>query len=198
MAKSGKHLAPKKESRLELMLREHLRKATSIAPQTDAEQESEASEAEEKPKKFSLSMINAESIKAFLKRQLNPREKKKKKMRQKKLSPSQNMVKAAKLAAMLLFCFLMITPLRSCVFKNDGYVSEREAQKTAVADSGVKSKAVENMRTDMIKLDGEACYKIEFTSDVNGYRYIVNAETGEIVAQGFYSVIKNDKENENG
>ena len=120
--------------------------------------------------------------------------KEQRKSKRKKLTPNENLIRIAKLVGMLLFCFLMITPLRSCVFSDNDYISDKQAQQTVIEDSGVKSDAVDSIVSDMIKLDGETCYKIEFTSDVNGYRYLVNAETGEILAQGFFSVEKTDKE----
>lgn len=194
MAKGGKHLAEKQESRLSIALREHIRKSTSVTPQAEIRKVS----GDAKPKKkLKLSDINGESIKAWLKNLLDPKRRKEKKEqrknKRKKLSLSESLVKIAKLLGVLLFCFLMITPLRSCVFSDGDYVSAKQAQQTAIADSGVKSDAVDSIVSDMIKLDGDTCYKIEFTSDVNGYRYLVNAETGEILAQGFFSVEKTDK-----
>lgn len=197
MAKGGKHLAEKQESRLSAALREHIRKSTSVTPQAEVRKVGE----DKKPKKkLKLSDINGESIKKWLKNLLDPKRRKekkeKRKSKRKKLSLSESLVKIAKLVGMLLFCFLMITPLRSCVFSDDDYISVKQAQQTVIEDSGVKSDAVDSIVSDMIKLDGETCYKIEFTSDVNGYRYLVNAETGEILAQGFFSVEKTDKNTE--
>lgn len=197
MAKGGKHLAEKQESRLSIALREHIRKSTSVTPQAEVRKAGE----EGKPKKkFKLSDINGKNIKAWLKNLLDPKRRKekkeKRKSKRKKLSLSESLVKIAKLLGMLLFCFIMITPLRSCVFNDDDYISAKQAQQTVIEDSGVKSDAVDSIESDMIKLDGETCYKIEFTSDVNGYRYLVNAETGEILAQGFFSVEKTDKDTE--
>ena len=189
MANGGKHLAQKEESRFSRALREHIRKTTSTTPQAEVKPKREAKALK---KKFKFSDINAENFKAWLKKRLN-KSGKKQKTRQKKLTLSENLIKAAKLAGMLLFCFLMITPLRSCVFNAKDYVDEKDAQQIVIADAGVKADAVDSISTDMIKLDGDTCYKIEFTSDVNGYRYLVNAETGEIVAQGFFSVEKADK-----
>ena len=40
----------------------------------------------------------------------------------------------------------------------------------------------------MIKLDGQMCYKVQFSGSVTDYRYIIDAETGDIIAQGFYRI----------
>lgn len=176
MAKGGKHLVPEKKRGAHLAPKDTERKNEKLKPQAEAEENTVA-----KKPKAGIRKLNGK--------------KKKAKMKQKKLSINESLIKLAKFFAMLLFCFLMITPLRSCVFKNAGYVGERQAEKIAIADSGVKSGELDSIQSDMIKLDGETCYKIEFTSDVHGYRYLVNAETGEIVAQGFFRPESPNKEN---
>lgn len=189
MAKSGKHVAPKKKAGAHLKPKENVKATTELEPQAKAENISEAESTV--AKKVSLDGVKA-GFKNGLKRLPKPRKKTKKK--KKKLSPNEKLVRVIGILAMLVFCVLMITPLRSCVFDDDGYVGEKAAEEVAIADSGVKSGDVDTLVTDMIKLDGETCYKIEFTSDVNGYRYIVNAETGDIVAQGFYTVNNTETE----
>ena len=192
MAKSGKHLAPKEPKKkigLHLKPAESDQNNTELEPLENAEEATEAENTAEK--KLNFDSIKARFIKG-LKRLLN--HKKKPKKVKKKLTRNEAIIRGAEIFAVLLFCFLMITPLRGCVMGNNGYISEKAAEKTAIADSGVKSGDVESMFIDMIKLEGDTCYKIEFTSGVNGYKYIVNAETGDIVAQGFYTV--NDTETE--
>lgn len=172
--KGGAHLAPKKEKQIE----------GSPKPQKTAETDAAA---EAPHKRFRLPEINTERIKALFNKLSKPKAPKKK-YRQKKLTLNETLVKIAKLIVMVLFCFAMISPLRSCVFNNDGFVGEASAEKTAVADSGVKKKDIKSRSVDMIKIEDQPCYKVEFESENNGYRYIVNAETGEIVAQAFYKI----------
>ena len=191
MAKSGKHLAPKAPKKKKIG--SHLKTAeseqtnTALEPQENAEEAAEAENTAEK--KLNFDSIKARFVKG-LKRLLN--HKKKPKKEKKKLTRNEAIIRGAEIFAVLLFCFLMITPLRGCVMGNNGYISEKAAEKTAIADSGVKNSDVQNLVCDMIKLDGDICYKIEFTSNANGYKYIVNAETGDIVAQGFYKITETE------
>lgn len=146
---------------------------------------------EEKPKKKKIKLglppINRETLEKFLKKLLSPRDKKKKK----KVNFTAR--KAIMIAAVLLFCFIMITPVRNCVFSSKDFVSSLVAEEMSLADSGITSEKAENLSCDMIKLDEQMCYKVEFTSGKNGYKYIVSAGTGEIIAQAFYQI-----ENEEG
>lgn len=173
--KGGAHLAPKKEKQI----------TEEPKPQETAEAQSAEKTAPQR--RLRLPEVNTARMKALFNKLSKPKTQKKK-YRQKKLSRNEALIKIAKLIIMVLFCFLMITPLRSCVFSSDDYVSEGAAEKTVIADSGVKKKDIKSKSTDMIKIDDQPCYKIEFESENNGYRYIVNAETGEIVAQAFYKI----------
>ena len=189
MAKSGKHLAPKEANKkigihLKPMKREE--KNAELVPQENADETAVIESAADK--KTSFDSIKARFLKGLKRLVIH-----KKKPKRKKLSRNEAVTRGLVIAAVLLFCFIMITPLRGCVMGDDGLVSKKEAEEAAVADSGVKSEDVENMVVDMIKLDGDVCYKLEFTSGVNGYKYIVNAETGDVVAQGFYTVSKTEE-----
>lgn len=182
VAKSGKHLAPKAPKK---KIGSHLKPAEN-------EQNNEALEPQETDgadKKSGFENFK-NGFKKRLKRLLNRKRKPKKE--KKKLSRNEAVTRALLILAVLLFCFFTITPLRGCVMGSGGYVGEKAAEKTAIADSGVKSSDVQDIVTDMIKLDGDTCYKIEFKSNTNGYKYIVNAETGDIVAQGFYKITETE------
>lgn len=142
---------------------------------------------QEKPKKkLKLKLLSRESFAELLKKLAKPREKKKRRKRRVSLSLS----KAVNILIVLLFCFLMITPLRSCVFSDSGFVDVAVAEEMAFADSGVAANNADNLKHDMIKLGEQMFYKVEFTSGINGYKYIVNANTGEIFAQAFYQLEK--------
>ena len=142
---------------------------------------------QEKPKKkLKLKLLSRESFAELLKKLAKPREKKKRRKRRVSLSLS----KAVNILIVLLFCFLMITPLRSCVFSDSDFVDVAVAEEMAFADSGVASNNADNLKYDMIKLGEQMYYKVEFTSGINGYKYIVNANTGEIFAQAFYQLEK--------
>lgn len=92
----------------------------------------------------------------------------------------------AKAAAFLLICFLMISPLRSCVLTDGDYIGALAAQEIAVGDAGMATEKARNLQTDMVKVDDEYCYKVQFTGTVTDYRYLIDAETGEIIASAFY------------
>ncbi len=184
MAKSGKHLAPKEPKK---KIGSHLKPAQSEQTNTALEPQ-ETAEAE---KKSGFDNFK-NGLKKRLKHLLN--RKKKPKKEKKKLSRSEAITRGLWILAVLAFCFFAITPLRGCVMGDKGYVEEKTAEKTAIADSGVKNSDVQNLVCDMIKLDGDICYKIEFTSNTNGYKYIVNAETGDIVAQGFYKITETEEQ----
>ena len=139
-------------------------------------------------KKFNFKLPSRESFAELLKKLAEPREKKKRRKRRVSLSLS----KAVNILIVLLFCFLMITPLRSCVFSDSDFVDVAVAEEMAFADSGVASNNAENLTYDLIKLDEQMYYKVEFTSGINGYKYIVNANTGEIFAQAFYQIEKEE------
>lgn len=90
-------------------------------------------------------------------------------------------------ATLFLFvCFMLISPLKGCVLGGDGFIGAEKAQKIAIADSGVAGGKVSKLDTDMIQIDDDFCYKVQFTGSVTDYRYIIDAETGDIIAQVFY------------
>ena len=70
------------------------------------------------------------------------------------------------------------------------YIGMAKAQSIAVDDAGIPPDKAQNVRTDMIKIDGEVYYKVQFTGSVTDYRYIINAETGKILTQVFYRLDK--------
>lgn len=189
MAKSGKHVAPRKKAGAHLKPKDKAKAKKELEPKAKSVSVSEAES--EEAKKLDLNEVKTDSEKST-KSPAKPQKKEKKKKR--KLNAKERIVRGIGILAVLVFCVFMITPLKSCVLGDDGYVGEKAAENTAIADSGVKSGDVETLVTDMIRLDGEPCYKIEFTSNVNGYKYIVNAESGEIVAQSFFSVNNTETE----
>ena len=90
-------------------------------------------------------------------------------------------------AVLFLFvCFVLISPLKGCVLGGGDFIGAEKAQKIAIADSGVAGGKVSKLDTDMIQIDDDFCYKIQFTGSVTDYRYIIDAETGDIIAQVFY------------
>ena len=96
------------------------------------------------------------------------------------------------LRAMLFFllCFLMLSPVRGCILADGDYIGMAKAQSIAVDDAGIPPDKAHDVRTDMIKIDGEVYYKVQFTGSVTDYRYIINAETGKILTQVFYRLDK--------
>ena len=142
---------------------------------------------QEEPKK-KLKPLSKEAFAEFFKKLAEPRDKKKRRKRRVSFSLS----KAVNILIVLLFCFLMITPLRSCVFSDKDFVAVAVAEEMAFADSGVMADKAENLTYDLIKLGEQMYYKVEYTSGINGYKYIVNANTGEIFAQAFYQIEKEE------
>ncbi len=92
----------------------------------------------------------------------------------------------------VLFCLVMVSPIRGCKLSGDDYIGHSAAQKIAVEDAGIPFEKARDMQSDMIKLDGEFYYKVQFTGSVTDYRYIIDAETGEILTQVFYRLDKSD------
>lgn len=90
----------------------------------------------------------------------------------------------------LLFCVVMISPIQGCIVGDGDYIGQAAAQEIAIEDAGLLSEKVQDMRSDMIKIDGDVYYKVQFTGSVTDYRYIIDAETGEILTQVFYRLDK--------
>lgn len=134
-------------------------------------------------KKFKL---DRETIEKQLEKLLKPRKKRKK--RKIKIS----LRKAIEIVLILFACFMMMSPLSYNVFSDEDFVSRDVAKEVSLADSGVAANKAAELKCDMIKLDDLVCYKVEFTSGINGYKYIVNADTGEIIAQAFYQIEKDE------
>lgn len=101
----------------------------------------------------------------------------------------KNLLRAA---AFLLLCIVMVSPIRGCNVGGDEYIGHAAAQKIAVEDAGIPLEKARDMSSDMIKLDGEFYYKVQFTGSVTDYRYIIDAESGEILTQVFYRLDKTD------
>ena len=93
---------------------------------------------------------------------------------------------APQMVVMLLLCVVMISPLRSCIISDDDYIGYAEAKQTALADAGLAQDKAKNLSAEMIKIDDEVCYKVQFTGSVTDYRYIIDASSGEIIGQNFY------------
>lgn len=108
---------------------------------------------------------------------------KKKKKKSKGAALAGSIIKAI---LFLFVCFMLISPLKGCVLGGDGFIGAEKAQKIAIADSGVAGGKVSKLDTDMIQIDDDFCYKVQFTGSVTDYRYIIDAETGDIIAQVFY------------
>jgi len=83
---------------------------------------------------------------------------------------------------------LMITPLQSCMLNDDDYIGTSAAKKAAIADVGLNNTKISDVQTELIKLDGEACYKVHFKTDSKDYRFIVDADSGEIIARAFKEI----------
>ena len=89
---------------------------------------------------------------------------------------------------MLLVCVFMISPLRGCRLSDGDFIGYASAQGIAFDDAGIAQDKANAVSAEMIKLDGQMCYKVQFSGSVTDYRYIIDAETGDIIAQGFYRI----------
>ena len=89
---------------------------------------------------------------------------------------------------MLLLCVFMISPIRGCHITDSGFIGYAAAQEIAFGDAGISQDKANDVSAEMIKLDGQMCYKVQFSGSVTDYRYIIDAETGDILAQGFYRI----------
>lgn len=87
---------------------------------------------------------------------------------------------------MSIFCLLTVSPLRGCIISDGDYIGRGQAQEIALSDSGIVSEKASDMSVDMIKISDHVCYKVQFKGAVTDYRYIIDAETGNIVTQTFY------------
>lgn len=94
-----------------------------------------------------------------------------------------------KILILLVFCIVMLSPLKSCVISDKEYIGREKAQELVLQDARVQEKKAEGLTTDMIELDGRSCYKIEFNKDEKEYKYIITADDGSIIASKI-----NDKE----
>lgn len=89
---------------------------------------------------------------------------------------------------LLLFCVFMISPLRGCVLGDEGYIGSDAALELAISDSGIIAERAQDQSCKMVMIDGKACYKIEFSGSVAQYRYILDAQTGEIIREAVKSL----------
>ena len=96
--------------------------------------------------------------------------------------------KIIKALVLLLACFVLVSPLRSCVISGGDFIGADAAQKIAIDDSGIVLDKTGSVETEMIQIDDTYYYKVQFSGTVTDYRYIVNAETGEIIAHAFYHI----------
>lgn len=144
-----------------------------------------AEEPTAEPKKREKKLkLDRETLEKTLNDLLKPRKKRKRR------KINLTLRKLIEMILILLFCFLLMSPISYCVFTDADFVSRAAAQEIGFADSGITADKAEGLKCDMIKLDTQVCYKLEFTSGINGYKYIVNADTGEIIAQAFYQIEK--------
>lgn len=97
---------------------------------------------------------------------------------------------APKIIILLLLCVLMLSPLKSCMLLGGDYIGRDEAKKIVMLDARIDSDKLEEVSTEVIKLDEQPCYRIEFSFEGKDYSYIVAADNGRIVAS---SVQTNEK-----
>ena len=93
---------------------------------------------------------------------------------------------APQMIIMLLLCVFMISPLRGCIISGGDFIGYNAAQEIAFGDAGISQDKANEVSAEMIKLDGQMYYKVQFSGSVTDYRYIIDAETGDILAQAFY------------
>lgn len=99
--------------------------------------------------------------------------------------------KLPKILLIAVVCLVLVSPLRGCIISDNGYIGAEKAQKIALSDAGLSTDSVSGLLSDMVKIDGQVCYKVHFSGSVTDFRYIIDATTGDIVAQNF---IKTDTE----
>lgn len=87
-----------------------------------------------------------------------------------------------RLAVVVLFAFVMLSPLRGCALSDDGLISPQDALNTVVRDAGVSPSLVTDIRTDTTSLDGRLCYLVDFSASGMRYRYVIDAASAEIIA----------------
>lgn len=92
----------------------------------------------------------------------------------------------ARAVIFLLLCILMISPLKSCVLTDGDYIGAGAAKQIALDDAGIMPDKASDVSADMVKIDDDYYYKVQFTGSVTDYRYIIDADSGEIIAQAFY------------
>lgn len=101
---------------------------------------------------------------------------------------SQLRTGAPQMLIMLLMCLFMISPLRGCILSDGDFIGYSTAQEIAFGDAGIAQDKAKGVSSEMIKLDGRMCYKVQFSGSVTDYRYIIDASTGDVLAQNFYRI----------
>lgn len=114
------------------------------------------------------------------KRTSHRRRSRRRRHRRRRVSGAKLITLTVSVIVMLAFCVIMISPLRGCVMQDD-YIGKAAAEKVAFNDAGVSSDEAENVSADMIKLDDNMCYKVDFTANKTEYSYIISADTGKII-----------------
>ncbi len=94
---------------------------------------------------------------------------------------------APKIIILLLLCVLMLSPLRSCMLLGGDYIGRDEAKKIVMLDARVSADKAEDVSTEVIKLDEQVCYRVEFSFEGKDYSYIVTADNGRIIASSIES-----------
>ncbi|MDO4815872.1 MAG: PepSY domain-containing protein [Bacillota bacterium] len=89
---------------------------------------------------------------------------------------------------LLLICFVMISPMKGCLLTDSDYIGIAAAQRIAIDDSGIPADKAGDIKADIVKIDGDVFYKIQFTGTVTDYRYIIDADNGAVVARAFYHI----------
>lgn len=106
----------------------------------------------------------------------------------KKRKPAFSLGNILKTLLLLVICFVMISPLKGCLLTDSDYIGISNAQKIAIDDSGIPADKAGDIKADIVKIDGDVFYKVQFTGTVTDYRYIIDADTGDIVARAFYHI----------
>ena len=95
--------------------------------------------------------------------------------------------------AIVLFCVITMSPIKGCFISDGKYIGISAAEKIAIEDAGILSDRAQDVHIKMIKMDGKACYKVEFSGAASDYQYIIDAETGDVLLYKFYKSADADK-----
>jgi len=100
-------------------------------------------------------------------------------------------------ALIIIVCVCMISPLKSCSVAEENFIGVTEAEQVAARTAGIIFDKTEGMHTELTKIDGAACYKVDFSGNGTQYSFIIDAESGIVLKQASEPIADENTDTDN-